>query len=525
SITLRRPFAKLRVISTDWAIGALDLPDQFDVTYYGCKRFEGINARTGETITTTDLAADCATAYHATIDKDTKEYSLGYDNSNRNRTLIVDYLVAQPTQSTIHLKLAPNESLPVRDFSTDVPIRRNWLTTILGDLLTTGADIHILCDEGFTDEYNGFHSSGSFNPVKPFVDSEGVYHIKTADELAWLSVKENISTLNQATVVLDSDIDLKGVNWAPINAVQKVQVTQANGTTKNETHFCIKDFNGQGHTIYNLAITGNKNADYQYVEDQYMGLFRTASKITIQNLNMENVSINNNSGHAGAIAGHLGGNGGVLVKNCSVKNVFIRQLFYDEDRSYSTWNAGAIAGIINGGDLEGCHAENVCIQTGWRAGGLVGFISAYDFNGRNYYIKNCSVKNAILWNTFSWVGYETWEYHQIGSLIGCISGHNIKTYFSNCSQESCTYAFGGHASSSNYAWVTSNNLETWENDIHNMHDLYLLYSGQEARRGTYKMTFASGLEATYGPINKFFGIADESDEEVYIDDVKIEDHL
>ena len=35
SIILRRPFAKLRVISTDWAIGALDLPDEFDVTYYG----------------------------------------------------------------------------------------------------------------------------------------------------------------------------------------------------------------------------------------------------------------------------------------------------------------------------------------------------------------------------------------------------------------------------------------------------------------------------------------------------------
>ena len=135
------------------------------------------------------------------------------------------------------------------------------------------------------------------------------------------------------------------------------------------------------------------------------------------------------------------------------------------------------------------------------------------------------MKNAILWNTFRFLGCDGYQLHQIGSLIGCISGHNIKTYFSNCSQEGCTYAFGGHASSSSNGWVTSNNLQTWKNDIHNMHDLYLLYSGQEASRGTYNITFADGSTVPYGPINKFFGIADDSDEEVYIDDVKIEDHL
>ncbi|MGN0222579.1 MAG: DUF6562 domain-containing protein, partial [Muribaculaceae bacterium] len=287
SLTLRRPFAKLRVIATDWAIGDLDLPDEFDVTYYGCQRFEGLNARTGETITTTDLADDCATTYHATIVKDTKEYSLGYDSSDRNRTLVVDYLVAQPTQSSIHLKLAPNENLPVRDFSTDVPIRRNWLTTILGDLLTTGADIHILCDEGFTDEYNGFHSTGSFNPVAPYVDATGVYHIKTADELAWIS--ENVATLSAATVVLDSDIDLRGIDWKPIN-------------TSNNINY----FDGQGHTIFNLAITGDKAADFGdasngYGANRYMGLFGVATFINISNLTLENVSINNESSYAGAI--------------------------------------------------------------------------------------------------------------------------------------------------------------------------------------------------------------------------------
>ncbi|MGN0237328.1 MAG: DUF6562 domain-containing protein [Lepagella sp.] len=506
-LVLRRPFAKLRVIATDWGIGDLDMPDEFDVTYYGCDRFEGLNARTGETVTTTALADDCTVSYHATIDKDNKEYTLGYDSSDRNRTLIVDYLVAQPSQTSIHLTLAPNENIPVRDFSTDVPIRRNWLTTILGDLLTTGANIHILCEEAFIDEYNGFDSNGTFTPVAPYVDTAGVYHIKTANELAWIS--ENVASLSAATVVLDNDIDLMGINWSPINTSGKISL-----------------FDGQEHTIYNLAITGNKNASYAYSENKYMGLFGSASLIQIQNLNIENISINNFSGHAGGIVGCLGVAGtSNLIKNCNVKHVFIRQLFYDEDRSWTTFNAGAIVGINDGGDLEDCHAEDVGIQSGWRSGGVVGYTSAYGagYNG-DFKYTNCSIKDAILWNTMRYYNtefdeYDSWQFHQIGSIIGSIdcTGNNI--YFNNCSQSNCTYVYGGHASSSDSGWEHSN-LEDWSNDIYNIHGTYILHSGDEAPSGTYTITMEDGAVVPYGPLHRFFGQAYNCT--VFIDGV--EDH-
>ena len=494
SITLRRPFAKLRVISTDWAIGALDLPDQFDVTYYGCKRFEGINARTGETITTTDLAADCATTYHATIVKDTKEYSLGYDSSGRNRTLIVDYLVAQPAQSTIHFKLAPNEGLPVRDFTTDIPIRRNWLTTILGDLLTTGADIHILCDEGFTDEYNGFHSSGSFNPVKPYIDATGVYHIKTADELAWIS--ENVATLSAATVVLDNDIDLKGIDWKPIN-------------TDTDR---IALFDGQGHTIFNLAVTGASNA-YPFNGTKYLGLFSKARHITIQNLNLENVSINSQHGYAGALVGMLGGGGveGNLIKNCNAKHVFIRPVVYDEDRSAGSYDAGGLVGILHNGDFYNCHVSDVNIQSSWRVGGIVGYHHIYCTPNMDVKFENCSVTDATLWITWRWYqeGYDYYQLLQIGSLSGCIDGDTHATNsitFNGCSRSNITYVIGGHSASSNVGWEHSNTEDGFF-DIHSIQGAYFLHNGDEAASGTHTLTTPDGVTIPYGPLHQFFGQA------------------
>lgn len=499
-LVLRRPFAKLRVIATDWGIGDLDLPDEFDVTYYGCERFEGLNARTGETVTTTALADDCSVSYHATIDKDNKEYTLGYDSSDRNRTLIVDYLVAQPSQTSIHLTLAPNGNLPVRDFSTDVPIRRNWLTTILGDLLTTGANIHILCDEAFIDEYNGFDSTGSFTPVAPYVDEAGVYHIKTANELAWIS--KNVASLRAATVVLDNDIDLMGKEWTPINSYNSN----------------IALFDGQGYTIYNLTMKGSNT--YPFENSQFKGLFSQGRNITIQNLNLVNVTINSHHGHAGALIGMLGVDGGGdepnLIKNCTAKHVFIRPVVYDEDRSAGSYNAGGLVGIDHSGDFEDCHVTDVNIQGSWRVGGIVGYNHVYCVPGMTTNYKNCSVDRATLWITYRWYeepyNYEKWDYFQlmqIGSLSGCIDGDGnppniIK--FDNCSRSKITYIVGGHSASSNYGWEHSNSEEGFF-DVHNIQGAYILHDGEEAPSGTHTLTVGDGAVLPYGPLHSLFGQA------------------
>lgn len=155
SLTLKRPFAKIRVVTTDWdeSNGAVAKPDNFKITYHDCKRFSGLNAVSGEAIGEVD--ADASTVYVADIATDGdggKFYEGGYDATSTNRTLIVDYLVATPDQQPIHFKfdiLAGTAPVRSWDFTTNIPIQRNYLTTLIGNLLSVGGSITIDIDENF----------------------------------------------------------------------------------------------------------------------------------------------------------------------------------------------------------------------------------------------------------------------------------------------------------------------------------------------------------------------------------------
>lgn len=155
SLTLKRPFAKIRVVTTDWdeSNGAVAKPDNFKITYHDCKRFSGLNAVSGEAIGEAD--ADASTVYVAEIATDAsgeKFYEGGYDATSTNRTLIVDYLLATSDQQAIHFKLdmlAGTTPIISRDFTTNIPIQRNYLTTLIGNLLSVGGSVTIDIDENF----------------------------------------------------------------------------------------------------------------------------------------------------------------------------------------------------------------------------------------------------------------------------------------------------------------------------------------------------------------------------------------
>ena len=162
SLELKRPFAKVRLVTTDWNYGTsstsqgVDMPDNFKITYYGCSRFTNLNVLTGVSESTSlSETITSNTTYTGSIG-DTKEYSTGYDETDSYRTLTVDYLMTSLSeQTTIHFTfeaLDGTETVNEYDFSTDIPIQRNYLTTIIGDLLTTGASVSCQVNEIFTDE-------------------------------------------------------------------------------------------------------------------------------------------------------------------------------------------------------------------------------------------------------------------------------------------------------------------------------------------------------------------------------------
>lgn len=234
-LVLKRPFAKVRVVATDWNLYGLEMPDNFKITYYNCKRFTNINAVTGVS-ESVDLAADEATVYTGSINKDEKEYALNYDMSENNRTLTVDYLMTDKEEQTpIHMTfeaLNGTTSIAKHDLKTNVPIQRNWLTTILGNILTVGAEFEISIDENFNNDWvvgEEWWRGQDINPVEPpYDEATKTYTVSTRDQFAWFSATDaektaeegrtvqNAESLAGKTIVLANDIDMSGIDWQPI---------------------------------------------------------------------------------------------------------------------------------------------------------------------------------------------------------------------------------------------------------------------------------------------------------------------
>ena len=157
TLTLTRPFAKLRVIATDLDyIAGYSAPGYVEVTYKNEPIYKSFNAVNGK-LNAEQMAGD-ELSYGYEVSK-TIPYTAGYDEFSTNQTLFTDYLLAvEGEQTAVNFEMVVYESKGGReihrqDFSTQIPIQRNHLTTIVGDLLTTQANITIEIDDNFVDEF------------------------------------------------------------------------------------------------------------------------------------------------------------------------------------------------------------------------------------------------------------------------------------------------------------------------------------------------------------------------------------
>ena len=157
-LTLTRPFAKLRVIATDLDyITGYAKPGYVEVKYHTEKVIKSFNAVNGK-LSTDELTEDERT-FKFNVQKDAP-YTDGYDKESTNQTLFADYLLAvEGEQTTVNFTMdvyeddSKTRKIHSHDFNTQIPIQRNHLTTIIGDLLTTQANITIKIDDNFEDEF------------------------------------------------------------------------------------------------------------------------------------------------------------------------------------------------------------------------------------------------------------------------------------------------------------------------------------------------------------------------------------
>ena len=405
NLVLKRPFAKLRVVTTDWNYENLEMPDNFKVSYYGCKRFVNLDAVLG-TSSYDELSDDVSTVsvYTATL-KDDKEYEAGYDKTEANRTIIVDYLMTDVEEQTpVHLTLEAlkgDKQIAKQDLKTDIPIKRNWLTTIIGNTLTTGATFNVSIDEGFDNEWvmsEAWWKGSGFAPKEPaYDDATKTYSIYTKEEFMWLP--DNVKSVVGKTISIQNDIDMSGVNWKPIYL-----------KNVDRTYTVL----GNGHTLRNFTMDGTFGAVYVYEKwgglirwevNGFTGVWGTFNGV-MKDLTFENITING------------------LADAMPTEDVDGNPISHDEEAAYFAGCIGYTgANWSTNLNIENVHAKHVHIEASknqqhvQNVGGLVGWVGV---GGGNTWFKNCSASDVSL----------------IGSQVGGFAGQVVGSRyvgFINCS--------------------------------------------------------------------------------------------
>ena len=166
-------------------------------------------------------------------------------------------------------------------------------------------------------------------------DGQGNYTVTSAEGLKAVADIANNGNLG-INITLTENINLTDMDWTPIGIDYNHQYT---GT-----------FNGGGHTITGLTVTGS---------NEYAGLFgRIGSGGKVMNVKLEGVQIesDNEMSAVGGVVGYSYGN----IENCSVSGSV---------SSNST--AGGVVGTQLGGSITGC-SSSATVNAGCTADGVAG---------------------------------------------------------------------------------------------------------------------------------------------------------
>ena len=345
---LKRPFGKVRVIATDLAELNINVdPAKVEVTYTTTVP-NMFNALTGEIAAIDETKQYFVDEYNdiSKLDLSKHYYTVDYDaqkatNANgverhTHMTLFTDYILANaeqtPFQFTMTVWDKNKGKIKETLFNTDIPVERNKLTTIIGNVLTTATEINITIDDNFS---NGVYDAPYYNELwdgktitEPACEND-VYTIKVPSELAWLAQEVNKGRdFKGATFNVVANLDLNNEPWTPIGHGEYFRGT----------------FNGNNHTIANLFY---HNTD---TNDWLVGLFGLVDNATIKDINFVDANVYAAGGWAAALVGAVSGN--TTIENINVSGLVQIEGKMDYDQ------AGYI-GVIVGGDLDGSHVTNI----------------------------------------------------------------------------------------------------------------------------------------------------------------------
>lgn len=354
---LTRPFAKLRVRTTDIKdVVKLDIVPTTAVVKYTTAHRQSFNALT-ETYATADLTGVEHTVTYATA---------AYEDVNtaETYTLFTDYFFAENdiVNFTLEVKDASNNIIGEKlTFNTPINVRRNYLTTISGTLLTDDNNVNVEVKPGFGGE-TGEDDGKTFARVdtaEEFIDAlnKGVENIILEGDIdlndlltaGTLSTRANdgagITIKNNQTLTLD-------LNGFTIS--QSKTQTAAYSMLVNQGTLTITDSQGNGKLAYTDLGNGG-----EYVSNT----IQNSGTLTIVAGTIEN-NTNTNAGYPHPIdnSGKLVINGGTITCNADYSSM--RIWCTTDDDTEVTINGGTFNGSIDLHNVNGSANKGVLTING-----------------------------------------------------------------------------------------------------------------------------------------------------------------
>lgn len=250
-IPLKRPFGKIRVLTTDLAfVEKYAMPAEGEVTFYNHAIYKSFNAVTGE-VTTEATNADETLRYAI----DTEYYgATQYDNAPAC-TLFATYILGKTAQESVNFRLdtfeADGSLIKSLDFNTEIPYQRNHLTTLVGNLLTNETDLFVRIDDNF-DAKN--FQNGDFENLET-----GLGYVREGETYGSYAYKYE-TNLFYFTVVSD-----EGGQALPTG---EFEYTDDETLKQNEGYFSIQGIDVEKGTLTITDVTRAGNT-YEVVFDIY----------------------------------------------------------------------------------------------------------------------------------------------------------------------------------------------------------------------------------------------------------------
>ncbi len=270
--------------------------------------------------------------------------------------------------------------------------------------------------------------------INNYLNSNDTIGISSAEDFELLLTNDSLWDKN---LILQTDVDLTGVNWTGI------------GT---ETKAFTGNFNGNGHTISNLTMN---TGTYGYA------LFGFVEGGTIENIAITNANVTSTAGDTSTdsydsyVGCLIGKATDATIKNCQITNSTV------SGKSDAALLVGHTTGNSN---ISNCYVSGTVNTSVADAGGITGELAGSSS------IKNC-VSDTDVNNTsynYGLIGGIAGKNAGTGTITNCNATGNLN---SNVPPQEGIIAGGGHSSSSSGPDNNSVNINTaessWNSQIWN----------------------------------------------------------